>query len=90
MAFTDIILTLFEASAVILLIIGFIHEEKVAAFEAKLARAIRIHIRNHRRRKQRELATAHTNAQKRSPADAVEEAPVISILDGKVKNFHVA
>ncbi|MBQ9850821.1 MAG: hypothetical protein IJO36_08985 [Clostridia bacterium] len=90
MAFTDIILTLFEASAVILLIIGFIHEEKVAAFEAKLARAIRIHIRNHRRRKQRELAMAHANAQKRSPADAVEEAPVISILDGKVKNFHVA
>ena len=90
MAFTDIILTLFEASAVILLIIGFIHEEKVAAFEAKLARAIRIHIRNHRRRKQRELAMAHANAQKRSRADAVEEAPVISILDGKVKNFHVA
>ena len=90
MAFTDIILTLFELAAVILLIVGFINEKKVVAFEVKLARAIRIHIRNHRRRKQRELAMAHTNAQKRSPAEVIEETPVISILDGKIKNFHVA
>ena len=90
MAFTDIILTIFEFAAVVLLIVGFINEKKVVAFEVKLARAIRIHIRNHRRRKQRELAKAHTSAQKRSPADVIEEAPVISIFNGKVKNFHVA
>ena len=90
MAFTNIILSFFELAAIILLVVGFINEKKIAAFEAKLARAIKIHLRNRRRRKQRELAMAHANAQKRSPADAVEEAPVISILDGKVKNFHVA
>ncbi len=90
MAFTDIILTVFEFAAVVLLIVGFINEKKVVAFEVKLARAIRIHLRNRRRRKQRELALAHANAQRRAPADTVEETPVISILDGKVKNFHVA
>jgi len=53
MAFSEIIRTFFEFSAVILLIIGFINEKKIVAFEVKLARAIRIHLRNHRLRKQR-------------------------------------
>ena len=37
-----------------------------------------------------ELAAAHENAQRRAPADPVEEAPIVSITDGKIKNFHVA
>lgn len=36
---------------VLALIWGFINEEKFIAFEDKLARALGIHIRNHRRRK---------------------------------------
>ena len=90
MALSNIILTVFEFAAVVLLIVGFINEKKVAAFEAKLARAIRIHLRNRRLRKQRELAAAHANAQKRAPADIIEETPIISITDGKIRNFHVA
>lgn len=90
MAFSDIILSFFEFAAVILLIVGFFNEKKIAAFEAKLARAIRIHIRNYRRRKQRELAMVHANAQKRAPADVYEEAPVISILEAKNRNTYVA
>ena len=90
MAFLDIILSFFEFLAVILLIVGFFNEKKIVAFEAKLARAIRIHIRNYRRRKQRELAMAHSNAQKRAPADVYEEAQVISILEAKNRNTHVA
>ncbi len=88
MAITNIILSFFEMAAIILLIVGFINEKKIAAFEAKLARAIRIHIRNYRRRKQRELAQA--KIQKRAPADVYEEASVISINDGKIINFNVA
>ena len=90
MAFTNIILSFFEMAAIVLLIVGFINEKKIAAFEAKLARAIRIHIRNYRRRKQKELAMAQAKIQKRAPADVYEEAPVISINDGKIINFNVA
>lgn len=46
-----IVRTFFEIIAVCLLIWGFINEKKVVAFENKLARAIAINIRNHRRRK---------------------------------------
>ncbi len=90
MSFSDIMLTFFEFTAVVLLIIGFINEKKFVAFEEKLARAIRIHMRNRRLRKQREIAAAHANAQMRAPADPVEETPIISITDRKIKNFHVA
>ncbi len=90
MAFSDIILSFFEMAAIVLLIVGFINEKKIAAFEAKLARAIRIHIRNYRRRKQRELAMAQTKVQTRAPADVYEETPVISIIDGKQINYNVA
>lgn len=54
MSFLEIIKTFLELSAVILLIIGFINEKKIVAFEVKLARAIRIHLRNRRLRKQRD------------------------------------
>ncbi len=92
MAFTNIILSFFEMAAIVLLVVGFINEKKIAAFEAKLARAIRIHIRNHRRRKQRELAMAQAQAkiQTRAPADVYEETAVYSIADGKKINFNVA
>ncbi len=85
-----IFLSFFELAAIVLLIVGFINEKKIAAFEAKLARAIRIHIRNYRRRKQRELAMAQAKVQTRAPADAYEEATVISIVDGKQINRNVA
>lgn len=90
MAYSDIILSFFEMAAIVLLIVGFINEKKIAAFEAKLARAIRIHIRNHRRRKQRELAMAQAKIQTRAPADIYEETAVFSIVDGKKINCNVA
>lgn len=43
--------TTIEIIAVLLLIWGFINEEKFIAFEDKFVRALGIHIRNHRRRK---------------------------------------
>lgn len=79
-------------AAIVLLIVGFINEKKIAAFEAKLARAIRIHIRNYRRRKQRELAMAQAQVQvqKRAPAEVYEKNNVFSIADGKQFNRYVA
>ena len=47
-----VVRTALEFVAVALLIWGFVNEKKVIAFEVKLARAIRIHLRNRRRRKQ--------------------------------------
>ncbi len=49
----EVIRTFFELAAVVLLIIGYINEKKIIAFEVKLARAIRIHIRNRKIRKQK-------------------------------------
>lgn len=49
----EVIRTFFEFAAVVLLIIGFINEKKVVAFEQKLARAIKIHLRNRRKRRQK-------------------------------------
>ncbi len=54
--------TTIEIIVVLLIIWGFINEEKFVAFEDKLARAIGIHIRNRRRRKaaeQRRKQQAH-------------------------------
>ena len=50
---SEVIRTFFELAAVVLLIIGYINEKKIIAFEVKLARAIRIHLRNRRIRKQK-------------------------------------
>ena len=83
MAFTDIIRTVLEFTAVVLLIVGFINEKKVVAFEAKLIRAIKIHLRNRRRRRQAEIARAYANTQSRAPVDIEEVAPVISISEAK-------
>jgi len=90
MSFADIIRTVFEFSAVVLLIVGFIYEKKVVAFEKKLARAIRVAIRNRRIRKQREIARAYRNIQGRAPAEVIEEAPVIDFSQAKIRNHHVA
>lgn len=84
MSASDIIRTILEFAAVVLLIYGFINEKKVVAFEQKLARAIRIHLRNRKKRKQREIAAAHANAQKRAPADPIDETPIILISGRKV------
>ena len=87
MAFAEVIRTVFEFAAVVLLIVGFIYEKKVVAFEVKLARAIRIHLRNRRLRKQREVA-------KIQPRDAgalyVEEKPVFVVMQGNKNSHQVA
>ncbi len=85
MTFLEIIKTFFELAAVILLIVGFINEKKIVAFEVKLARAIRIHARNYRLRKQREKQRAYaTTVQKRAPEDIYEaEAPVLTVVSKK-------
>ncbi len=82
MTFSEILKTLLELAAVVLLIVGFINEKKIIAFEDKLARAIKIHIRNHRLRKQREAQRAYAaRVQSRAPEDIEEaEAPVLTVV----------
>lgn len=83
MTFLEILKTFFEFAAVVLLIVGFINEKKVVAFEVKLARAIRIHIRNYRLRKQREAQRAYAaSVQSRAPEDVeiYEEKPVLTVI----------
>lgn len=88
MAFAEVIRTVFEFAAVVLLIVGFINEKKVVAFEQKLARAIRIHLRNRRVRKQRE---ASARIQSRDAgALYVEEKPVFIVMQGKKSSNQVA
>ena len=83
MTFFEILVTFFELAAVVLLIVGFINEKKVVAFEVKLARAIRIHLRNRRLRKQREAQRAYAaRVQTRAPEDIeiYEEKPVLTVI----------
>ena len=82
MTFIEIIKTFFEFSAVVLLIIGFINEKKIVAFEVKLARAIRIHLRNRRIRKQREQAAMRARVQSRAVEEFCEEEPVFTLMNG--------
>ena len=92
MTFLEIVKTFLELAAVVLLIVGFINEKKVIAFEVKLARAIRIHIRNHRLRKQREAQRAYASrVQTRAPEEVYEEsaAPVLTVV-GKKSSHRVA
>lgn len=90
MTFLEIVKTFFEFAAVVLLIVGFINEKKIVAFEVKLARAIRIHLRNRRLRKQREAQRAYAaRVQKRAPEDVYEEAPVLTVV-GKKSSHRVA
>lgn len=90
MSFAEIIRTVLEFSAAILLIIGFIKEKKVVAFEVKLARAIRIHLRNRRLRKQREAAAALSRVQSRAPEDVYDEEPVLTVVAGGKSSHRVA
>ena len=90
MSFAEIIRTVLEFSAAILLIIGFINEKKVVAFEVKLARAIRIHLRNRRLRKQREAAAALSRVHARAPEDVYDEEPVLTVVAGGKSSHRVA
>ena len=91
MAFAEIIKTFFELAAVVLLIIGFINEKKVVAFEVKLARAIRIHLRNRKLRKQREAARQYSaRVQMRAPEDACFEEPVLRFVQDNSVSYFVA
>ena len=90
MTFADIIRTVLEFAAVILLIVGFINEKKVIAFEEKLARAIKIHLRNHRIRKQREKAAMRAKIQSRAAEEIYEEEPVLTLVRGSGSAHQVA
>lgn len=85
-----IIKSLLELAAVVLLIVGFINEKKIIAFEAKLFRAIKIHIRNYRRRKALELAKQQVKVQSRAPADEPETETVVCVVRGKGGSTQVA
>ncbi len=82
MNFAEVIRTVLEFAAVVLLIVGFINEKKIVAFEVKLARAIKIHRRNRRLRKQREARAMRARVQSRAPEDVYEEAPVFTVVRG--------
>lgn len=88
MNFAEILKIFFEFAAVVLLIIGFINEKKVVAFEVKLARAIRIHLRNRRIRKQKEAAKAYrSRVQQRAPEDVYTEEPVFTVISNESSYF---
>ncbi len=87
----EIIKTFFEFAAVVLLIVGFINEKKIVAFEVKLAKAIRIHLRNRRLRKQREAQRAYAaRVQTRAPEDVYEQEPVLTVVSGGKSSHQVA
>ena len=90
MTFADIIRTVLEFAAVVLLIVGFINEKKVIAFEVKLARAIKIHLRNRRIRKQREKAAMRARVQSRAVEEFCEEEPVFTLINGSGSAHQVA
>ena len=90
MTFADIITTVLEFAAVVLLIVGFINEKKIVAFEVKLARAIKIHLRNRRIRKQREKAAMRTRVQSRAVEEFYEEEPVLTLVHGNSSVHQVA
>ena len=91
MAFAEIIKTFLELAAVILLIIGFVNEKKVVDFEVKLARAIRIHLRNRRIRKQREAARQYgARVQMRALEEVYFEEPVLTVVQDVQSSYFVA
>lgn len=88
MTFTEVLKIFFEFAAVVLLIVGFINEKKVVAFEVKLARAIKIHLRNRRIRKQRETSKAYqAKIQQRAPEDVYFEEPVLTVVSNESSYF---
>lgn len=91
MSFAEIVKTGLEFAAVVLLIIGFINEKKVVAFEDKLVRAIKIHLRNRRLRKKKEAEKAYrAKVQQRAPEDfCFDEPPVLAVISNN-SSYHVA
>lgn len=79
-----------EFAAIVLVIVGFVYERKIAAFENKLFRAIGIHIRNYRRRKAHEAMLARQAVQSRAPAAEPEEEIAITVVSGKSTSHRVA
>lgn len=77
-----IIRSVLELAAVVLLIVGLINEKKIIAFETKLFRAIRIHIRNYKKSKALEAAKQQEKIQTRAPADEPETETVVCVVRG--------
>lgn len=90
MTFAEVIRTVLEFAAVVLLIIGFFNEKKVVAFEVKLSRAIKIHLRNRRIRKQREKVAMAARVQSRAVEDFFDEEPVLTLVNGGASVHQVA
>ena len=86
MTFGTALLSFFELAAVVLLIVGFINEKKVIAFEAKLFRAIRIHIRNRKVRKHNEMVLERRRAQSRAAVSSAASQPVVCMASVGKKN----
>ena len=85
-----IIRSLFEFVAVVLAIAGFVKREELLDFENKLFRAIGIHWRNYRRRKQREKTRAARQIQSRAPADLPEEEIAVTVVSSAPAIHRVA
>lgn len=65
--------TIFEIAAVLLLVFGILHEDKLIIFEENVSRIIKRKIRMHRRRKAMEKKRAQQN---RNPQRKSEARPV--------------
>ncbi|MBR4766550.1 MAG: hypothetical protein IK085_07295 [Clostridia bacterium] len=85
-----IIRSLFEFAAVILTIACFIKRKELNDFENKLFRAIGIHWRNYRRRRQYEKKCAARQIQSRAPADLPEEEIAVTVVSSPVTIHRVA
>ncbi|MBQ6265492.1 MAG: hypothetical protein IJK60_08610 [Clostridia bacterium] len=85
-----IIRSLLEFTAVVLAIAGFIKREELLDFENKLFRAIGIHWRNYRRRKQYEKLHAAREIQSRAPADLPEEEIAVTVVSAPAAIHRVA
>ena len=90
MTLSLIIRSFFELIAVILAVVGFAYREKLLDFENNLFRAIGIHWRNYRRRKQYEKNRAARQIQSRAPADLPEEEIAVTVVSGRESIHRVA
>ena len=85
-----VIRSVFEFAAVVLAIAGFIKREELLDFENKLFRAIGIHWRNYRRRRQYEKKHSAREIQSRAPADLPEEEIAVTVVSAPVTIHRVA
>lgn len=85
-----IIRSIFEFAAIVLVIAGFINEKKLIDFETRLFRAIRIHIKNHRKRKAYEAKATTRKIQSRAPAAEPEQTVCVTVVTGKKAIHRVA